>query len=66
MELEQAINMLKKTVKENGTNDMKHIDLGLVPAEDKELYEKALRVVKLAILDGKMTQADFAARVHLN
>ena len=66
MELEQAINMLKKTVKENGTNDMKHIDLGLVPAEDKELYEKALRVVKLAILDGKLSQADFSARVHLN
>jgi hypothetical protein len=66
MDLDQAIELLKRTVKENGTNDMKHIDLGLVPAVEKGTYEKALRVVKLAIAGGKLTQEEFAARVHLN
>ncbi len=66
MDLDQAILLLKKTVKNNSTNDMNHIDLGLVPAEERDKYEKALRVVKMAILEGKISQDEFAARVHLN
>jgi len=66
MDLDQAITMLKKCVKENGTNDQKHIDLGLVPADEKEIHAKALAVVKLAILEGKISQDEFMARVHLN
>ena len=66
MDLDQAIEMLKKTVKNNGTNDMRHIDLGLVPNNERPAYEKALAVVKLAILRGKISQDEFAARVHLN
>jgi hypothetical protein len=66
MDLEKAIALLKKTVKENGTNDNKHMDLTLVPAEDKALYEKALVVAKLAIIEGKMSQDEFMGRIHLN
>ncbi len=66
MDLSQAIDLLKRTVKENGTNNMRHIDLTLVPAHEKGHYEKALGVVKLAILEGKLTQDEFAARVHLS
>ena len=66
MDLDQAILLLKKTVKNNSTNDMNHIDLGLVPAEERDKYEKALRVVKMAIMEGKISQDEFAARVHLN
>jgi hypothetical protein len=66
MELEQAIELIKKLVKNNGTNDSKHIDIGLVSSEEKPLYEKALKVVKLAIMEGKLRQDEFEARVHLN
>ena len=65
MELDKAIELLKKTVKNNGTNDTKHIDLGLFSTEDRPQYEKALMVVKKAMMDGKLNQEDFAARVHL-
>lgn len=66
MDLDTAISMLKKTVKNNSTNDNNHIDLGLVSSEERPHYERALRVVKLAILEGKISQEEFAARVHLN
>ena len=66
MDLEQAIELLKKTVKNNATNDQNHIDMGLVSAQEKPIYEKALIVAKLAIIEGKISQDEFMARVHLN
>ncbi|WP_408096470.1 hypothetical protein ACJVC5_15630 [Peredibacter sp. HCB2-198] len=66
MELEQAIELLKTAVKNNGVNDERHIDLTLVPVEQKAQYEKALVVSKMAILDGKMTQDEFKRLVHLD
>ena len=66
MDLEQAIELLKKTVKNNATNDQNHIDMGLVSAQEKPIYEKALIVAKLASIEGKISQDEFMARVHLN
>lgn len=66
MELDQALELIKKLVKNNGTNDSKHIDIGLVSSEERPLYEKALKVAKLAMLEGKLSQDEFQARVHLN
>ena len=66
MDLNEAISLLRKTVKNNSTTDMNHIDLGLVPAEQRGKYEKALRIVKMAIMNGKISQDEFAARIHLN
>lgn len=66
MDLEQAIVLLRNVVKENGTNDMKHMDLGLVPTEERPKYEKALIVAKLAIIEGKISQDEFFGRIHLN
>lgn len=65
MELDQAIDLLKTTVKNNGTNDTKHLDFGLVPTSDRKQYERALMIVKMAILEGKMNQDEFETRVHL-
>lgn len=66
MDLDKAIELLKKVVKANGTNDNKHIDLGLVSVEEKPLYEEALVVAKLAIIKGKISQDEFMGRIHLN
>ncbi len=66
MDLEQAIVLLKKIVKENGTNDMKHLDVGLVSTEERPVYEKALIVAKLAIIEGKISQDELFGRIHLN
>ena len=66
MDLDQAIELLKKTVKNNGTNDMRHIDLGLLPNDEREKGERALTIVKMAIIQGKISQDEFQARVHLN
>lgn len=66
MDLETALSLIRKTVKNNGTNDTKHIDLGLIPVNEKPAYEKALTVIKLALIEGKLSQEEFQARVHLN
>lgn len=66
MELEQAIELLKTVVKNNGVNDERHIDLTLIPVDQKDKYEKALVVSKMAILDGKITQEEFKRLVHLD
>lgn len=66
MELEQALKLLKNIVKNNGTNGSNHLDIGLVSAEERPTYEKALKVVKLAIMEGKLSQDEFAAKIHLN
>lgn len=66
MSLDDAIELLKITVKNNGTNDTKHLDLGLVPNDKRELYEKALAISALSIKDGKITRDEFLRRVHLD
>lgn len=66
MELEQAIELLKTVVKDNGVNDERHIDLGLIPVEKRALFEKAMVVSKMAIIEGKLTQEDFKRLVHLD
>ncbi len=66
MDLDTALALIRRTVKNNGTNDMKHIDLGLIPVNEKPTYEKALTVVKLAMMEGKLSQEEFQARVHLS
>ncbi len=66
MELEKALTLIKRLVKNNGTNDTRHIDIGLVCADERPLYEKAIKTAKLAILEGKISQDEFTAKVHLN
>jgi hypothetical protein len=66
MDLEKAIELLKGVVKDTGTNAEKHIDLGLIPADHRELYQKAMVVSALSIKDGKITRDEFFRRVHLD
>lgn len=65
MELEHAIKLLKKAVKDNGTNDTKHLDLGLISSDQRPTYQKALVVAKLAVLEGKLTHDELLGKIHL-
>jgi hypothetical protein len=65
MELEEAVHILKKIVKNNSTNGENHFDLTLVPAVEKPLYVEALKVSQQSIKDGVITKDDFLRRVHI-
>lgn len=65
MDLDQAIELVRKAISENSVNNKVMIDFGLLPTEERPKYEKALAIAKLAVLDGKITQAELMSRLHL-
>jgi hypothetical protein len=66
MDLETAIELIKKAVKNSGNIDQKHIDLSLIPAKDLESYKEALKVSQMAIKEGKITRDEFLRAAHLD
>ena len=66
VEINQAIELLKRAVKHTGTIDQKHIDLTVIPVEDKPKYEEALVVDMTAIKAGTITRDEFNRRVRLD
>lgn len=66
MQLDEAISLLKNAVKYTGTIDQKHIDLTIIPTEERPKYERALAIAQLAISDGKITRDEFLRKVNLD
>jgi hypothetical protein len=66
VEINEAIGLLKKTVKNAGTVDQNHIDLTLVPADELPRYQEALKTVQTAIKAGELKREEFNRRVHLD
>lgn len=66
VDLNQAIELLKRAVKYTGVIDQKHIDLTVVPVEDKPKYEEALMVAMTAIKAGTISRDEFNRRVRLD
>jgi hypothetical protein len=66
MDLHSAIGLLQNAVKWTGTIDQKHIDLTVIPADKRGLYEKALMVVQLSIKEGKISKDEFLRKLHLD
>ena len=66
MELDHAIELLKKAVKNCGTIDQKHIDLTIVPAEERSTYEKALALSQLSVKEGKISRDELLRRLQLD
>jgi hypothetical protein len=53
----EAIELLKNIIKNSTASDeFLHIDLSLVPAEQRSLYESALKTTYRAILKGEITR----------
>lgn len=65
MNLDQAITLLRNAVKYTGTIDQKHIDLTIVPADQRNLYERAMAICQTCIKDGQISRDEFNRRVHL-
>jgi len=65
MELNQALELLKNAVKYTGTIDQKHIDLSLVPTQDRPQYAKALVVAKLALESGAISKDELGRKLEL-
>ena len=66
MELETAIELIKKAVKNTGNIDQNHIDLTLIPSKDLAVYQEALKVSQQAIKEGKITREEFLRQAHLD
>lgn len=65
MDLDQAIELVKKAVSENGVNNKIMIDFGLIPTEERAKYEKALAMAKVAVMEGKIGQDELNRRLNL-
>lgn len=66
MELEEAIQLLKRAVKHPGTMDQKHIDLTIIPTVEHPKYFEAMKVSQESIKEGKISRDEFNRRVGLN
>lgn len=58
MTIDQAISLLKKTVKYSAVKNQKHIDLTLVPAVELNKYESALALVFNEVKKGTLTEEE--------
>ncbi|MFI5390189.1 MAG: hypothetical protein ACHQYQ_02415 [Bacteriovoracales bacterium] len=65
MTLDEAINLLKKTVKYSAVKNQKHIDLTLISAEELPIYEKALAIVTNEVQKGTITDKDLKQRIGI-
>lgn len=58
MNAHQAIELLKKAVKESNIKNQKHIDLTLIPAHSRLQYLQAMKVLKDAVKLGQITKEE--------
>ena len=65
MNLDEAIDLLKKTVKYSAVKNQKHIDLTLVSAEDLPTYQKALALTISEVKKGTLTEVDLKQKLGL-
>ncbi len=66
MTLDEAITLVRKAVKHTGTIDQRHIDLTVVPAREREEYERALAQIQLAVKEGQLSRDEMARRLTLD
>lgn len=65
MTLDEAITLLRNAVKWSEVKDQKHIDLTVIAAEERPLYQRALAVANIEVEKGTLTQDDLKARLGL-
>jgi hypothetical protein len=65
MTLDEAITLLKNAVKWSEVKNQKHIDLTLIAAEERPLYQRALAVTTIEVEKGTLTQDALKVRLGL-
>lgn len=65
MTLDQAIDLLKKTVKYSAVKNQKHIDLTLVSAEELFSYQRALALALNEVKKGTISENDLKQRLGI-
>ena len=65
MTLDEAITILKNVVKYSEVKNQKHLDLTLVSAEERPLYQTALVVANLEVEKGTLSQDDLKSRLGI-
>lgn len=65
MTLDEAITLLRNAVKWSEVKDQKHIDLTVISAEERPLYQRALAVTTIEVEKGTLTQDALKARLGL-
>lgn len=65
MTLDEAITILKNAVKWSEVKNQKHIDLTLIAAEERPLYQTALVVANLEVEKGTLTQETLKSRLGI-
>lgn len=63
---DEALQLVRRAVKNAGTIDQKHIDLSVIPASERPLYQKALAVLQLEIKKGAIPKDVLYSRLHLD
>ncbi len=66
MNIDEAVNLVRHAVKHTGTIDQKHIDLTVVPAEDRPRYESALAICHAAVKAGEISRDELLRRLGLD
>lgn len=64
-ELDQAINLLKKAVKESHLKNQRHIDMTIPMASERSKYEKALALTRAYVKADKISEEDLKKRLGL-
>ena len=62
---DEAIALLKTAVKYSNIDDQKHLDLSLVDANERYLYQQALMVTQTSVIKGEYTQAQINELIGL-
>ena len=65
MTLDEAITILKNVVKYSEVKNQKHLDLTLVSAQERPLYQTALVVANLEVEKGTLSQDDLKSRLGI-
>lgn len=65
MDLDQAIILLKRTVKFSAVPGQKHLDLGLVSVDELPVFEKALELANRAVQEGVLTREQLLNRLGM-
>ncbi len=63
--LEEAINLLRRAVKDSHLENQKHLDLTLVSAHERGQFQRALIVTKESIRQGIISQDELDRRLGL-